>query len=85
MFAKVKLITEVNEDVPVILTESVVGKKPDTYVYVIEGNRAVFKKVTLGSRQGPYYEVVDGLKEGDLVVIMGQQKLRDGSLVAAEE
>lgn len=85
MFAKVRLIIEENKDVFVILKEAVAGKGADTYVYVAEGNKAVLKKVALGIRQGPYYEVLSGLKEGDQVVIMGQQRLEDGSTIEAEE
>ncbi len=84
MFAKVKLTIEKRKNTPVILKEAIIGKEPNTYVYVIEGDKAVLRKVTLGIRQGPYYEVTEGLKEGDLVAIMGQQKLRDGSPVNVE-
>ena len=85
MFAKVKLIMEERKGVPVILKEAVIGREPDTYVYVVEGKKARLKKVELGIRQGPYYEVKKGLDAGQSVVIMGQQKLRDGATVAAEE
>jgi multidrug efflux pump subunit AcrA (membrane-fusion protein) len=84
MFAKVKLTIEERKNAPAILKEAIIGKEPDTYVYVIEGDKAVLRNVTLGIRQGPYYEIIEGLKEGDLVAIMGQQKLRDGSLVRVE-
>lgn len=85
MFARVILVLEVRRDVPVIRKEAVIGRKPDTYVYVVEGDTARFKKVELGIRQGAYYEVLDGLNSGDRVVIMGQQKLRDGAAVSVEE
>ena len=85
MFTKVKLIIGENKNVNVILKEAVLGKEPDTYVYRVENNKAVLKKVKLGLRQGPLIEVTEGLKEGDFVVIMGQQRLRDGCLVTAEE
>lgn len=84
MFAKVRLILEEHKNVPVILKEAVIGKELDLYVYVVENNKAILKKVTLGLRQGPYFEVRQGLEAGDLVVIMGQQRLRDGALVSAE-
>jgi len=84
MFAKVRLILAEHKNVPVILKEAVIGKEPDLYVYAIENNQAVLKKITLGIRQGPYYQVREGLKEGDLVVIMGQQRLRDNAQVSAE-
>ncbi|MDD5680307.1 MAG: efflux RND transporter periplasmic adaptor subunit [Candidatus Omnitrophica bacterium] len=84
MFAKVKLTIEERKNVPVILKEAIIGREPNTYVYVIENNKAVMKKVVLGIRQGPYFEIVEGVKEGDAVVILGQQKLRDGVDVSVE-
>jgi membrane fusion protein, multidrug efflux system len=85
MFAKVKLILSEQKNVPVILKESLMGSTPDFYVYVVENNKAVIKKVSLGLRQGPYYQVRDGLREGEPVVIVGQQGLRENAAVSAEE
>jgi len=84
MFAKVKLIIEERPGVPVILKEAIIGKVPDTYVYVIANNKAIMRKISLGIRQGPYFEVTNGLAVGDRVVVMGQQRLRDGSPVSVE-
>jgi len=84
MFAKVKIILEVKKDALVILQEAIMGKDNGASVFVIEDDKAVLKNVVLGLRQGPYYEVKQGLKKGDLVVVMGQQKLFDGALVAKE-
>ncbi|MFH0918687.1 MAG: efflux RND transporter periplasmic adaptor subunit [Candidatus Omnitrophota bacterium] len=85
MFAKVRLVIETRNNVPVILKEAVMGHDPDNYVFIVQGKKAVFKKINLGIRQGPYFEVRQGLVEGDLVVIMGQQLLADGSSVEPEE
>jgi len=85
MFARVKLVIDSRENAFVILKEAVIGQEPDTYVYVVKEGRAVLEKVTLGIRQGPYYEVKDGLKEKDLVVIVGQQKLYENAPVKMEE
>lgn len=85
MFANVRLVIGEDKNAPIILKEAIIGRKPDTYVYVVEDSTAHLVKVELGIRQGPYYEVTQGLKEGDLVVIMGQQKLKDGATVAVEE
>jgi HlyD family secretion protein len=84
MFAKVRLILQEYENIPVIIKEAIMGKEPDLYVYVVENNKAVTKKISLGIRQGAYFEVRQGLKEGDLVVIMGQQRLRDNVGVSVE-
>ena len=85
MFSKVSLVLAEHKNVPVILKEAIMGKEPNSYVYVIENQKAALRKITLGIRQGPYYEVKGGIIEGDLVVIMGQQKLYDGAQVIMEE
>lgn len=85
MFVKLSLVIRERKNVPVILKEAVMGREPELYAYIIENKKAVLKKVTLGIRQGPYYEVEEGLKKGDLVVIMGQQRLYEGAAVNIEE
>jgi multidrug efflux pump subunit AcrA (membrane-fusion protein) len=85
MFAKVKLILEEHKQVPAILKEALIGREPDIFVYVTENNKAVMRKVFLGIHQGPYWEVKEGLKENDKVVIVGQQRLYDNALVTLEE
>lgn len=84
MFAKVKLIINKRKDVLVVLKEAVIGKEPDAYVFTVDNNKAALKKVSLGIRHGPNVEVTSGLKEGDMAVIIGQQRLRDGSWVTVE-
>jgi len=84
MFAKVHLVIEARKNIPVILKEAIMGHQPDYYVYTVEGKKAQLKKIKLGIRQGPYFEVTQGLKEGDQVVIMGQQILADGEAVEPE-
>jgi len=85
MFARVQLILEERKNIPVIIKEAVLGKDPDTFVYVVSDGTAHLRKVRLGIREGSDYEITAGLKPGDLVVIMGQQRLHDGVSVMAEE
>lgn len=85
MFAKVKLILKEHKNVPVILKEAIMGREPNLYVYVIENKKAILRKIALGIHEGPYYEVREGLKAGDLVVIMGQQRLYEAVRVEPEE
>ncbi|MCM8761623.1 MAG: efflux RND transporter periplasmic adaptor subunit, partial [Candidatus Omnitrophica bacterium] len=85
MFAKVSLIIEEHRQNPAILKEAVIGRIEPFYVYVVEDGKARLRQVRLGARRGAYVEVIDGLKVGESVVIMGQQKLRDGASVTAEE
>lgn len=85
MFSKVSLAIDQRLNVPVILKEAIIGKEPDTYVYTVENNKAKTRKISLGIHEGPLYEVAQGLKEGEMVVIMGQQRLYDDAPVVVEE
>lgn len=84
MFARVSLIIEKRAGVPVVLKESLIGKEPALFLYIVEGNKARLKEVKVGLRQGPFYEIKEGLRDKDLVVIMGQQKLYDGAEVSVK-
>lgn len=84
MFARAELILGEHANVPVIVKEAIMGRGSEIYAYVVEAGSARRKNLTLGLRQGALYEVTSGLKEGDLVVVMGQQKLYDGVAVVAE-
>ncbi len=84
MFAKVSLVINKRPRSPVILKESIIGRSPDTYVYTVENNKALMRKISLGIHDGPLYEVTQGLKEGELVVVVGQQRLYEGAPVTVE-
>jgi len=85
MFARVSLVIDEEKQVPLILKESIMGKGENAYVYKVENNKAVLTKVRLGIRQNEYLQVKEGVMQGDLVVIMGQQRLKDGAEVIIEE
>ncbi len=85
MFARVRLILETRPDRPVVLKEAIMGKESNTYVYVAKGNIVASRNVRLGLREGAAYEVLDGLRPGEQVVIMGQQRLHDGAAISVEE
>jgi membrane fusion protein (multidrug efflux system) len=84
MFVKVSLAIDKRTHVAQIIKEAIIGREADTYVYLIEDNKAKMSKVSLGIHDGPLYEVTQGLQEGDMVVIMGQQRLYDGAPVITE-
>ncbi len=55
-----------------------------SYVLVVDPSKKVeLRRVTTGSEQGTGVAVTDGLKEGELVIIEGVQKVRPGQVVAA--
>jgi len=50
-------------------------------VFVARGDVAEPREITLGEAIGSRYEVLSGLKEGDLVVVRGNERLRPGDKV----
>lgn len=57
----------------------------NTYVFIAEGGKAAKKVVTLGLQNTTMVEVLDGLAEGDLVVIEGNFGLEEGAAVQVLE
>lgn len=82
MFARVTFIygTANHVVVPDMAVVKLTGSG-DRFVYVVENNNVVFKKVELGRRLDTEYEIVSGLNSGDNVVIEGQVRLTNGAEV----
>lgn len=78
MFCRVRVVLEERKRVPAVTKEAVIVGERESIVYVAEGNIARRRVVTQGLREASDIEITEGLKEGDLVVVMGQQRLRDG-------
>ena len=53
------------------------------YVYVLENGVAKRREVELGRVSPAYYEVLSGVREGELVVVSGMNGLKDGERVLA--
>lgn len=90
MFARVLIVFSVNERALVVPEEALVPQAGKQYAYVLDeqGEGDAKKRhsrrveVALGARRGSDVEVVSGLRQGDTVVIAGQQRLqRDGTAV----
>ncbi|MBC7450067.1 MAG: efflux RND transporter periplasmic adaptor subunit [Cytophagales bacterium] len=52
------------------------------YVYVVEGNKVVSRKIIPGREIGENVEVVGGLQKGEQIVVNGQINLSDGSIIS---
>ena len=50
-------------------------------VYTIENNKAIFKKVSLGSLKEDKVEIKSGLNQGDVIITAGANRLHDGQIV----
>ncbi|MGB4170131.1 MAG: efflux RND transporter periplasmic adaptor subunit, partial [bacterium] len=84
-FAEVDLVVDASEGNLVIPRSALLREGDQYYVYIVEGERARKKLVTLGLSDGEKVEVLSGLEEDDLVVIKGQHYLEEGSKVSISE
>lgn len=81
MFSKIKLDTDVRENVIAVKSESVVQDDEKMVVYVVEDNKAVQKEVKIGLDTGTYIEILDGVKKDDKIIVKGQNYVENGSIV----
>jgi multidrug efflux pump subunit AcrA (membrane-fusion protein) len=58
---------------------------PQVFVYFSNEKRVYARRVTAGGVMGRDVQIVDGVRDGDSIVIAGQQLLREGSVVNAKE
>lgn len=61
------------------------GVNGDWHVFVITGRRASERAVRIGHINDEYGEVMDGVKEGEAVILNPGRSLSDGALVAARQ
>lgn len=81
MFGKVILYTEDYEGKVVIPATSIVAFEDEDYVFVVKADSTVERrKVTLGHNVDGIVQI-DGVFEGEKVVVQGQTSLSDGSKV----
>jgi multidrug efflux pump subunit AcrA (membrane-fusion protein) len=85
MFSNVEVVLLEKPQTLLIPREAILEAGNEMFVFVAEGNKARRKPVTIGYEQEQMVEVLQGLKEGDQVVIKGQQMIREGSSVRVVE
>ena len=81
MFASVYLQTETHPDALVIPRKALVLDSIGDTVFVLDGDTAVRREVRLGIREQDLVEVLEGLAQGEEVVVLGQEGLSDGTPV----
>lgn len=82
MFAKVDIAGLVREKVLVVPEGALVLREDQKTVFVVTPeNKVVQKVLKLGESSGGWVEVLDGVKDGEKIVVAGQHKLKDGASI----
>ena len=77
-FAKVSLFTGPPQEKVVIPVTAFLYEETKVKIFVEEGGRAQLRDVKLGNKYGELMEILEGVQEGEKVVIAGQQNLSEG-------
>ena len=78
MVARVEIETQTFSDVVLIPQSSVFHSPNHDFVFVINGDIAHKRTVSLGSREDDRFVVLDGLEDGENLVVEGQNLLDEG-------
>lgn len=77
-FARVSIYTQVSRDVVVAPVTALLYDSGNIKIFIAEGNVARERRVKTGGKYGEYMEIVEGLKENEQVVVVGQNNLSEG-------
>jgi membrane fusion protein (multidrug efflux system) len=83
MFLSVTLEVTTKDDAVVVPEEAIVSEGLRHVVYPVKDSKVERRVITIGQRQGGKVEVVDGLKAGETIVVLGVQRVRPGAEVVA--
>lgn len=83
MFLSVALEVTTKEDAVVVPEEAIVSEGLRHVIYPVKDNKVERRVIRIGQRQGGKVEVVEGLKAGETIVVLGVQRVRPGAEVVA--
>ncbi len=81
MFARIEILASQHKNALVLPQDAIVYENGANYAFLTDDSIARKKKVTLGIMQDGAIEILDGINEGQSVIVFGQQGLKDGTPV----
>ena len=81
MFVKLRIKVDEHKNVTVVPNEAIVSSGDEEFVFVVKGNKAYKKVVKTGYRSKEKVEIIDYDDLESQIVLVGQSKLEDGSII----
>ncbi len=81
MYGTATFGTKQKQDLKVVPRNAFVGSVSSNEIFVVENGIAKLKKVTAGRILGDKVEIINGLSDGETVIVTGQINLQDGNAV----
>jgi len=85
MFARIKIIAAQLKGVLVLHQDAIIQEMGEKFAFLVKNNIADKRKVILGKRDDGKIEILEGIREGDEVIVFGQQGLKDGASVVVSK
>ena len=85
MYANARIIVETKPGAVIVPTDALAVEKTRTSVFTVADGKAKRITVKTGFNDAGVAEIVDGVKDGDAVILVGKQVLTDGQPVNATE
>lgn len=85
-FGRVRFVLETKKGALVVPQEAVSELQGSSQVAVVDNeNKVTIRPVKTGERVGPMWEIIEGLKPGERVIVQGALKAKDGATVKVKE
>lgn len=81
MYGTATFASSQKQDLKVVPRNAFVGSVSSNQIFVVENGIAKLKKVTAGRILGEQVEIINGLSDGETVIVTGQINLQDGNTV----
>jgi len=83
-FARITLVTGVNDQAKLVPTDAVIPVLEGKQVFVARKGRAIATKVITEDRQAAEVQIIDGVAIGDTVIVSGLLGLTDGAPIRVD-
>ncbi len=84
LFTKVILYTGAAKDTIVVPVTALLYEAEKVRLFTVSGDRTKEVRVKIGSKYGEMMEIIEGIKEGEKIVVAGQQSLSGGVKVSVQ-
>ncbi|MEW5798200.1 MAG: efflux RND transporter periplasmic adaptor subunit [Bacteroidota bacterium] len=85
MFGTVSFSSRTNDQHIVIPREAIVGSVKEPKVYVVQNNTAKIRPIVVGKELGTNVQVLSGITIGEIIVVNGQNNLKDNVAVTVRQ
>jgi membrane fusion protein (multidrug efflux system) len=85
MYARIRLVLDERKNVVLVSDDALMNSQGQQQVYVVNDGVVHKRPVKIGLEESVNNEVIEGLKPGDMVIVRGQELLREGMKVETQE